>query len=96
MLIKIKRETVEELKRLKFHLGRGLLKRENRRIYRLRVIIGTRQLPEVGGEEIGVKLPLNAGGSLFKGAVKLLLFSVKFINYNDFSNFDAGETLHDW
>jgi hypothetical protein len=30
------------------------------------------------------------------GAVKLLLFSVKFINYNDFSNFDAGETLHDW
>jgi hypothetical protein len=32
----------------------------------------------------------------YYGAWKLLLFSVKFINYNDFSNFDAGETLHDW
>jgi hypothetical protein len=32
----------------------------------------------------------------FMGKGKLLLFSVKFIDYNNFSDVDAGETVHDW
>ena len=30
------------------------------------------------------------------GAEKLSLFSVKFIDYNSFSNVDAGEAVHSW